>query len=58
MSRAYLLSVSVRAALKPERCVPPSAVLMLFAKVKIYSTYEVFHCMATSTLPWSFSPSK
>ena len=58
LSRAYLLSVPVSAALKPERCEPPSVVLMLFAKVKIDSTYEVFHCIATSTAPWSVSPSK
>ena len=29
--RAYSLSVRVRDALKPERCVPPSCVLMLLA---------------------------
>ena len=38
LSRAYLLSVPVSAALKPERCVPPSCVLMLFANEKTDST--------------------
>ncbi len=38
LSRAYLLSVPVRAALKPERWVPPSVVLMLFAKENTDST--------------------
>ena len=57
-SRAYLFSVPVNAALKPERWAPPSVVLMLFAKEKTDSTYEPFHCIATSTLPFSISPSK
>ncbi len=48
-SRAYLFSVPVSAALKPERCEPPSWVLMLFANEKTDSTYLVFHCIATST---------
>ena len=28
---------------------PPSCVLMLFANEKTDSTYELFHCIATST---------
>ena len=58
LSRAYLLSVPVSAALKPERWLPPSVVLMLLANEKTDSTYELFHCIATSTAPWSVSPSK
>ena len=56
--RAYWLSVRVSAARKPCRCVPPSVVLMLFAKENTDSTYELFHCIATSTAPSSLSPSK
>ena len=33
-SRAYRLSVRVRAERKPDMCEPPSCVLMLFAKEK------------------------
>ena len=58
LSRAYLFSVRVSAALKPERCEPPSCVLMLLANEKTDSTYLVFHCIATSTAPSSFAPSK
>jgi hypothetical protein len=57
-SRAYLFSVPVNAARKPDRCVPPSVVLMLFANENTDSTYDEFHCIATSTWPSSFSPSK
>ena len=49
LSRAYLFSVPVSAERKPERCEPPSCVLMLFANEKTDSTYELFHCIATST---------
>ena len=38
LSRAYRLSVPVSAERKPERCVPPSVVLMLFANEKTDST--------------------
>ena len=38
LSRAYRFSVPVSAALKPERWVPPSCVLMLFANEKTDST--------------------
>ena len=48
----------VSAERKPERCEPPSWVLMLFAKVKTDSWYEEFHCIATSTAPSSVSCSK
>ena len=37
LSRAYLLSVRVSAPRKPDRCEPPSCVLMLFAKEKMDS---------------------
>ena len=37
LSRANLFSVRVSAERKPERCEPPSCVLMLFAKEKIDS---------------------
>ena len=36
---------------KPERCAPPSWVLMLLANVKTESWKPVFHCRATSTSP-------
>ncbi len=58
MSTALRLSVDVSALRKPERCEPPSIVLMLLANVKTDSWYELFHCIATSTAPWSVSPSK
>ena len=58
MSRAYSLIVRVSAERKPDRWEPPSVVLMLLANEKTDSTYDVFHCIATSTWPWSFSPSK
>ncbi len=51
MLRAKRLSVRVSAERKPDRCEPPSCVLMLFAKLKIDSWYEEFHCIATSTVP-------
>jgi hypothetical protein len=35
--RAYSLMVRVSAALNPVRCVPPSWVLMLLTKVKVFS---------------------
>ena len=37
LSRAYLFSVRVSAERKPDRCEPPSCVLMLLAKLKIDS---------------------
>ena len=49
LSRATLLIVAVSAERKPERCEPPSCVLMLFANEKTESAYELFHCIATST---------
>ena len=55
LSRAYLLIVDVSAERKPDRCEPPSCVLMLLANEKTDSWYEVFHCIATSTSPWSFA---
>ena len=50
-SCAFALSVRVSALRKPERCEPPSTVLMLLANVKTDSWYELFHCIATSTEP-------
>ena len=50
-SVAHLFIVRVSAAEKPERCEPPSWVLMLFANVKTDSTYLAFHCIAISTVP-------
>ena len=40
----------VSAALKPERCVPPSWVLMLFAKEYIVSLKPSLYWKATSTM--------
>ena len=45
------MMVRVSALRKPERCVPPSVVLMLLANVKMDSLYEEFHCIAISTAP-------
>jgi hypothetical protein len=47
--RAQSLNVVVSAVRKPSSWVPPSAVLMVLAKVKTDSEYESFHCIATST---------
>ena len=58
LSRAYLFSVEVSAERKPDRCEPPSCVLMLFANENTDSWYEVFHCIATSTSPWSVALEK
>ena len=58
LSRAYLLIVDVSAERKPDMCEPPSCVLMLLANEKTDSWYELFHCIATSTSPWSVSASK
>ena len=49
--RAKRFSVRVSAERKPERCVPPSCVLMLFANERSDSWYELFHWSATSTSP-------
>ena len=51
LARVLVQRAASARALKPERCVPPSCVLMLFANEKTDSTYEVFHCIATSTAP-------
>ena len=48
-SRAYLLTTVVSAARKPSSWVPPSAVLIVFAKVCTDSEYAPLHCIATST---------
>ena len=51
-SRANLLIVDVSAASKPERCEPPSIVLMLLANEKTVSVvYFAFHWSAISTEP-------
>ena len=54
LEQALLARVAVerprqRALEALDRCVPPSVVLMLFAKENTDSTYELFHCIATST---------
>jgi hypothetical protein len=48
--------VRVIAVRRPVRCVPPSRCGMLFVKHCTDSTYESFHCIATSTVTPSFSP--
>ena len=57
-SCAFLFSVLVSALRKPDRCEPPSPVLMLLANVNTDSWYELFHCIATSAAPCSLSLSK
>ena len=46
---AHSLMVRVSADLKPVRCVPPSCVLMLLTKVKVFSLYWSSYCRAPST---------
>ena len=57
-SRAYLLTMAVSAARKPSSCVPPSAVLIVLAKVCTDSVYAELHCIAISTAIPSASSSK
>src|SRR5882762_6575507 len=45
---AKLLIERVRAERKPERCVPPSTVLMVLAKAKTFSPYVSLYCSAIS----------
>ena len=49
LDRAKSLIALVRALRKPSSWVPPSWVLMLLAKERTDSVYEVVHCMATSS---------
>ena len=56
-SRAYLLTIVVSAARNPSSWVPPSAVLIVLAKVCTDSVYAELHCMAISTeMPSPSSP--
>ena len=57
-SRAYRLTMLVSAARNPSSWVPPSAVLMVFAKVCTDSVYAPVHCIAISTEIPSASSSK
>ena len=47
-SRAYRLTIVVSAERKPSSWVPPSAVLIVFAKVCTDSEKAPVHCIATS----------
>ncbi len=55
--RAYAFRVRVSADRNPERCAPPSCVLMLLANESRFSWYELFHWSATSTSPTSLDSS-
>ncbi len=52
----YALSVLVSAPRKPDRCIPPSVVLMLFANENRVSWYESLYWSAISTPTSSRSP--
>jgi hypothetical protein len=56
--RAYPFSVRVRLFLKPAPWVPPSTLLMLFAKVSTFSEYPSWYCRATSQIMLSASISR
>ena len=53
---AYSLNTLVNAVLKPTSWLPPSIVLTLLTKDKIFSLYESVYCIATSTTIPFFSP--
>ena len=57
-SRAYRLTRVVSAERNPSSWVPPSAVLMVLAKVWTDEVYDWFHCIAISTAMPSPSSSK
>ena len=47
-----MFSALVSAVLNPDRWVPPSRVLMVLAKLKMFSTYASLYCIASSSLVW------
>src|SRR3954470_14806334 len=56
LSLPYLLMQRVSAVRKPERCVPPSVVLMLLTYEWTFSVYSAEYCRATSTVTPLSSP--